>query len=95
MGTLLYIRQDIRSEYLKKFTVNETFEAFFAELSLKSKKWLLGCLYNPHKEKLTFHLNNVSTALDKLGTDYANIILLGDFSIEVEEKNMSEFMSVA
>ena len=32
--------------------------------------------------------------MDKLCTDYENIILLGDFNVEVEEKNVSEFMSV-
>ena len=39
-GILLYIRQDIPS----------------AELNLRSKKWLLGCSHNPHKEKITPHL---------------------------------------
>ena len=32
--------------------------------------------------------------MDKLCTNYENIILLGDFNVEVEEKNMSEFMSL-
>ena len=32
--------------------------------------------------------------MDKLCTDYKNLILLGDFNVEVEEKIMSEFMSV-
>ena len=93
-GILLYIRQDIPSKYIKKITVNESFEGFFVELNLRSKKWLLGCSYNPHKEKIISHLNNLSTALDKLCTNYENIILLGDFNVEVEEKNMSEFMSL-
>ena len=93
-GILLYIRQDIPSKYIKKITVNESFEGFFVEINLRSKKWLLGCSYNPHKEKIISHLNNLSTALDKLCTNYENIILLGDFNVEVEEKNMSEFMSL-
>ena len=48
---LLYIRQDIPSKYIKKITVNKSFEGFFVELNLRSKKWLLGCSYNPHKKK--------------------------------------------
>ena len=93
-GILLYVRQNIPSKYLKKVPVNESFEGFFVELNLRSKKWLLGCLYNPHKEKTTSHLINLSTALDKLSTDYENIILLGDFNVEVEKKNMFKFKSV-
>ena len=53
-GILLYIRQDIPSKYIKKITVNESFEGFFVEINLRSKKWLLGCSYNPHKEKKNF-----------------------------------------
>ena len=35
-----------------------------------------------------------STALDKLCRDYENITLLGDFNVEVEEKNIFELISV-
>ena len=67
---------------------------FFIEINLGSNKWLLGCSYNPHRDNITPHLGNISTALDKLSTDYENVILLGDFNVEVEEKNLSNFMSV-
>ena len=41
-GISLHIREDITSKYLKKITVNESFEGiFFMELKLRSKKWLL------------------------------------------------------
>ena len=59
-----------------------------------SNKWLLGCSYNPHRDNITPHLRNISTALDKLSTDYENVILLGDINVEIEEKNLSNFMSV-
>ena len=37
-GILLYIRHDIPSKYIKKITVNKSFEGFFVELNLRSKK---------------------------------------------------------
>ena len=37
-GISLYIRKDIPSKYLKKITVNKSFEVFFVELNLRSKK---------------------------------------------------------
>ena len=46
------------------------------------------------KKKIHFSLSKPSTALDELCTDYGNIILVGDFNIGVEEKIISEFMSV-
>ena len=92
-GILLYIREDIPSKRIKKVTFDESFEEFFIEINLRSKKWLLGCSCNPHRNKITPHLRNVSTALDKLSTGYENVILLGDFNVEVEEKHLSNFMS--
>ena len=55
-------------------------------LNLRSKKWILGCSYNHLKENISSHFSNVTAALDKLCTDYENIILLGDFNVEVKEK---------
>ena len=91
---LLYIREDIPSKRIKKVTFDELFEGFFIEINLRSKKWLLGCSYNRHRDKITPHLRNISTALNKLFTDYENVILLGDLNVEVKEKNLSNFMSV-
>ena len=62
---------------------------------MRSKEWLLGCSYNPHKEKTISLLSNLSTILDKLCTGYENIILPSDFNVDVEEKNMSEFMGAS
>ena len=90
---LLYIRQDIPSKYFKKSQWTKHSTDFFVELNLRSRKWLLGCSYSPHKEKITSHLSNLSTALDKLWMDYENITLQGDFNVEVDEKNIPEFMS--
>ena len=46
-GILLYIREDIPSKRIKKVTFDESFEGFFKEINLKSKKWLLVYSYNP------------------------------------------------
>ena len=85
-GILLFIREDIPCRYIKQTTLNNSFEGFFVELNLRSKKWLLGCSYNHHKENIASHLSNASAALDKLCRAYEHMILLGDFNVEVKEK---------
>ena len=69
-------------------------KGIFYRDKFESNKWLLGCSYNPHQDKITPHLGNISTALDKLSTDYENVILLGDFNVEVDGKSLSNLMSV-
>ena len=73
-GILLYIREDIPSKLIKNVTVDTSFEGFFVEINLRSKKWLLGCSYNPHRDKIAYHLKIISSALDKLSSQYKNII---------------------
>ena len=80
-GILLYMRDDIPFKRIKKVTFDESFEGFFIEINLRSKKWLLGCSYNPHRDKITHHLRNISSALHKLSTDHENVILLGDLNV--------------
>ena len=92
-GILLYITENIPCTYMKQITLNNSFEGFFVELNLRSKKWPPECSYNHHKQNIASHLSSVSAALDKLCADYENIILLGNFNVEVKEKNISDFMS--
>ena len=93
-GILLYIREDIPSKRIKKVTFDDSFEGFFIEINLRSKNWLLGCSYNLHWDNIPPHLRNISTTLDELSTHCENVILLDDFNVEVEEKSLSNFMSV-
>ena len=77
---MLCVTEDIHSFF-------EAFEGLFAEINL-TKKWLLCCSYNPNKNKSLSHLHAIGKVLDDLSKKYYNIILLGDFNNEPEEKNV-------
>ena len=66
-------------------------EAFFIEINLKKKKWLLGCSYNPHKTHINQHLNTLSEHLNLYSNRYENMFLIGDFNCEMSEEPMKEF----
>ena len=40
------------------------------------------------------HPNTISHVFDRVCTDYENLILLGGFTVETEEKHISNFVSV-
>ena len=65
-GILLYKREDIPCRCIKQTTLNNSFEGFFVELNLRSKKWLLGCSYNHHKENIASHYNTISLSRHEL-----------------------------
>ena len=87
----MHVGEHCRS--IKQITLKNSFEGLFVELNLRSKKWLLGCSYNHHKENIASYLRNVSAALNKLCTDYKNIFLLGGLNVEVKEQHISVLMS--
>ena len=53
-GIMVLIREDILSKFL--LLEPEPFEGLYIELSLRRKKWLINCSYNPHINSLPNHL---------------------------------------
>ena len=66
-------------------------EAIVVEINLKKRKWLLIGSYNPHKDMIQNHLNNIGKQLNDLCLTYDNFILIGDFNSEMHEDAMKVF----
>ena len=47
--------------------------------------------YNPHKDTISYLLEHVGNALDKLLGNYDNILMLGDFNSSQAETSMKVF----
>ena len=79
-GLLLYVREDVSSALLK---TDSEIEAFYLELIIRKKKWLLCCSYNPNKTFITKHLAEIGRNQDLFSCKYDNFVLLGHFNSEV------------
>ena len=79
-GILLYVWEDIPPNLLEVET--KPIEGFYLEIILHNDKWLINCSFNPHKNMIGNHLRALSEKLES----YSNFIILGDFSIEMEEQ---------
>ena len=55
------------------------------ELNLRTKKWLLLPLYRPLHRNPTYFKENLKRAIDFSSMTYDNIIILGDFNMDVNE----------
>ena len=58
---MLYVREDIPSKLLA--VGMSPAEGFYLEIDLRKKKWLRCCSYNPNKNKIYFHLENLTKRL--------------------------------
>ena len=86
---MLYIREDISSKLLS--IENQPIEGFYVEIKLRKKKWLLCGTYNPHRNNVANHLDSLSKNLALYSSAYDNYIVIGDFNVEADSKEMSSF----
>ena len=88
-GIMLYVREDIPSKLL--LIDNQPIEGFYIEINLRKKKWLLCGSYNPNRDNIGNHLDSLSRNLALYSSTYENYIIIGDFNIEADSKEMSSF----
>ena len=92
-GIMFYIREHIPSRLIEKKFRNNS-EYFFVEINLRTKKWLLCCLYNPHKNSISIHIDFLRRELDLHSPNYENFMLLGDFNSEMTDSNLKDFCNL-
>ena len=90
-GILLYVKDDIPCKEIKVNTFPSDIECLLIEVKLHKKKYILVAGYCPHKEMTPYFLSHVGKALDKLLSDYDNIIVIGDLNSSKDEPCMKDF----
>ena len=90
-GLVLYVREDVPSVL---WIIDSEIEAFYADLTIRRKKWLLCCSYNLNKTFILKHLAQIGRNQDLFSCKYDNFILLGDFNSETCEQPMRDFCHV-
>ena len=88
-GIMVFVREDITAKQIFNETLN--IEGLFIELIFRKKKWLLSCSYNPNKKLISDHLEILRRNLDLYSAKYENMILIGDFNVEINQPNMKSF----
>ena len=66
-------------------------ETLFLKINLKLRKWLIVDAYKSSGQNKSVHLEMLSKSLSIYLNTYENVILLGDFNMTPEEKNLHLF----
>ena len=90
-GILLYIRSNITSTKLNRYIIKNQIEAFFVEIRIRNSIWLLCCSYNPSKLQIASHIQEISNGIDAYCKKYENILIMGDFNVDVKEVSLDLF----
>ena len=87
---LLYIRDAIPTKLLKHdFGTN--IENLSVEINLRKRKCFFNDFYNPHKNKISNHLNYLILVCSKYSKIHDNFIFMGGFNVEINDTVMNFF----
>ena len=66
-------------------------EISFTELNLRKKKWLICCCYNPPKNLINYHLQELAKGIQMYSNNYDDILLMGNFNADISETSFPYF----
>ena len=90
---MFYIDENIPYKTVNVEGLLNDCEGTLIELSIKSRKWLFTGLYKLPSQNGKYFLDNLSLVLTKMSCEYENVILIEDFNLTVESKNLEVFMN--
>ena len=93
-GLLLYINQNIPSKPLRMHTVPEDIEIICTELYIRKQKWIILGIYHPPNQNEDYFLNELGKVIDLYSQNYENMIIMGDFNMEPQTKQMEDFIEL-
>ena len=61
------------------------------EIRIRNSIWLLCCSYDPSKLQIASHIQEISNGIDPYCKKYENILIMGDFNVDVKEVSLHLF----
>ena len=80
-GIMLCVREDILLKLLRIET--SPTEGFYVEINLRKEKWLLCCSYNPNRNNIQFHLENLTKNLVLNASNYEKMMILRGLNVSI------------
>ena len=85
-GLLVYIREDIISKKLEGIRIPKDIQVIPIEINIRKTKWLILPIYKKPTQDPKYFVDNISNIVDGFGKSRENVLILGDFNMEVQEK---------
>ena len=90
-GMLLYARDDISSCLLIEYRLQDNTDCLFIKINLRKMKWFFRCSSNPNENNISKHLHCLSKGLDTRNSQYDNIMLQADLSVQISDSVLNDF----
>ena len=91
---MVFVKDNLITFHLSGFCFSEKTDKFCVELNPGKQKWLIFCCYSPHKHLIKDYLLQIKNAIDFCSKSYENIILIGDFKVEISDSHTDSFCAI-
>ena len=92
-GLLFYINENIPCKLVNDQIIPSDIEMIMFEFLVRTRKWLCIGLYKSPSQNENYFLDILSKVLSKQISQYENVMLIGDFNLTVNKKNLRVFMN--
>ena len=80
-GLLVFVNNDIPSNYLRSFHLPGDIQAIPLEINLKQRKLFVVSIYQPLDQILDYFLSSINGLLNHYLTSYEDFVIMGDFKL--------------
>ena len=91
---LFYINENIPCKHINGEIIPSDIEMIMFEFLVKTRKWLCIGLYKSPSQNENYFLDILSKVLSKQTCQYENVMLIGDFNLTVNNKNLRLFVNI-
>ena len=89
---LAYKKAGIIHNKLRRLDLHQEMQILPIEMNIRKQKWLLLAVYRPPTQNRTFFMDNIAKMVDKYSADIQNILIIGDFNMEVHKNNLAQLI---
>ena len=88
-GLLVYSREDILCRKIEGLEIPKDIQAIPIEINIRKQKWLLLPIYRSPTQDPCYFVDNVCRIIDGYALSRENVLLIGDFNMEVGDRALS------
>ena len=92
-GLLVYSREDILCRKIEGLEIPKDIQAIPIEINIRKQKWLLLPIYRSPTQDPFYFVDNVCRIIDGYALSRENVLLIGDFNMEVGDRALSPLIN--
>ena len=85
-GLMLFVKQGIPAKRIKTLE-SEDIEVSCLEVNIAKRKWAIFNIYRPSCKSIDLFFNELTKLIDLAINKYENIVVMGDFNIDISDSN--------